>query len=153
MKKQIILALICTILFLMPTFSALPIIKLSGSEQKTIPLPSIDSDGTFVGGFGRIYKENDEWQFEYNGYFGGVYKDTNKYKILAGNIYDLNQEQTGTIVMYNFKSFVVGKIKNMEGKGAPIIGFLIINEDMKFAGRIMSFFGPALHIWGEFTPN
>jgi hypothetical protein len=151
MKKQIILALICTILFFMPTFSALPIKTVSISKQKTLPL--LDYDGTFKGGYGIIYIENDKWQFEYNGYFGGVYKDTNKYKILAGNIYDLNQEQTGTIVMYNFKSFVVGKIKNMDGKGASIIGFLIINEDMKFAGRIMSFFGPAPHIWGEFIPN
>ena len=153
MKKLIILALIISIIFLIPTFSSLPIIKTSSFEQKTIPLFSIDNDGTFVGGFGRIYKENDELQFEYNGYIGGVYKNTNKYKKIAGKIYDLNKEQIGNIVMYNFKSFVVGKLKNIEGKSASIVGFLIINKDLRFAGRIMSFFGPATYIWGEFTPN
>jgi hypothetical protein len=155
MKKRIILAAICAVLFLMPAFSALPIKKTSASEQKTLPLPTVDSDGTFVGGFGRMYKENNEWQFEYYGYLAGIYQNKNKYKILAGNIYkDINgQEQIGTIVMYNFKSFVVGKIKNMEGKGAPITGFLIIREDLKFAGRIMSVSGPAPNIWGELKPN
>ncbi len=153
MKKQIILALIVTLIFLMPTFNALPIIKSSSFEKKTTQLRSIDNDGTFVGGFGLINKENDELQFKYSGYIGGIYKDTNKYKIIAGKIYDLNKEQTGTIIIYNFKSFIVGKLKNMDGKSVSIVGLLIINKDMKFVGRIMSFFGPAPHIWGTFTPN
>ncbi len=67
-----------------------------------------------------IYKENDKWQFEYNGYLGGVYKNKNKYKILVLEIsMILNQEQIGTYDnSYNFKSFLIGKIKNMDGKGA-----------------------------------
>ena len=154
MKKPIFLALICAVLFLMPAISAIPIKTTSTSEQKTLPLPPFDDyDGTFIGGIGRMYKENEEWQFEYYGYLGGVYKNQNKYKILAGNLYDINQEQIGTIVMYNFKSFVFGRVKNLQEQSAPIIGFLTINEDLKFAGRIMSIFGPAPNIWGEFIPN
>jgi hypothetical protein len=34
----------------------------------------------------------------------------------------------------------------------PIVGFLFFNEQY-FIGRIMSLFGPAPHIWGEYTPN
>ena len=41
----------------------------------------------------------------------------------------------------------------MEGKRAPIVGFFFQNDNQLFAGRIMSLFGPAPHIWGEFTPN
>ncbi len=40
----------------------------------------------------------------------------------------------------------------MDGEKAPIVGFLFQN-DQYFAGRIMSVFGPAPHIWGEYTPN
>lgn len=151
MKKPIILTLICAALFFMPALGTLPIKTTSTSEQKTRPL--LDYDGTFVGGYGRIYKENEERQFEYNGYLAGVYQDKNKYKIIAGNIYNLDEEQIGTIVMYNFKSFVIGRIKNMQEQGVPIVGFLYINDDLKFADRIMSIFGSAPHIWGEFTPN
>ncbi len=50
MKKPIILALICAVLFLMPAFSALPIKTVSISKQKILPLP--DYDGTFIGGYG-----------------------------------------------------------------------------------------------------
>ena len=153
MKKPIILALICTVLFLMPAFNALPIKKLNDSEQKNILLPTVDSDGTFVGGFGRMYKENDEWQFETYGYIGGFYKDRDRYKILVGNIYNLDKEKIGNFTLFNFKSYIFGKISNLERKSAPVVGFLFINEEGKFAGRLMSIFGPAPHIWGEFTPN
>ena len=46
----------------------------------------------------------------------------------------------------------IGRIENMNGEKAPIIGFLFYNEDY-FIGRIMSFFGPAPHLWGIYTPN
>jgi hypothetical protein len=153
MKKQIFLALICSVLFLMPAFGALPIKKTNDSKKITSVIPTVDSDGTFVGGFGRMYKENDEWQFEYYGYLGGFYKDKGKYKILYANIYDLDKEKIGNITLINFKSYIIGKIKNLDGKSAPIVGFFFINEEGKFAGRLMSVFGPAPHIWGEFTPN
>lgn len=153
MKKPIILTLICAVLFLMPAVSALPIKKTIDSKQITNVLPTVDSDGTFVGGFGRMYKENDEWQFEYSGYLGGVYKDKGKYKILYANIYDINKEKRGDITLISFKSYISGKIKNLEGKSAPVVGFLLISQEGKFAGRSMSIFGPAPHIWGEFTPN
>jgi hypothetical protein len=152
MKKTILLAGICAVLFFMPVFCALPIKTANKSQQKILPTLE-EYDGTFIGGFGRIYKENEEWQFEYNGYLGGVYKNYNRFKVIYGNIYNLDKQQIGTIGVYNFKSVIYGRIKNMEGQGAPIVGFLFINEDLKFAGRLMSFFGPAPHIWGEFTPN
>jgi len=150
MKKTIFLAGICAVLFLMPAFCALPIKTANNSEQKILPTLE-EYDGTWIGGFGRIIP-GEEWQFQYYGYLGGVYKNKQYFTIFAGNIYNLDQEQTGTIFMYNFKSVVFGKIKNMEGQGAPIVGFLIKNEDNFFAGRIMSLFGPAPHIWGKLTP-
>jgi len=152
MKKPILLAIICAVLFLLPACGALPIKTTRNIEEKTSALPLEDYDGTWVGGFGRMYKEGDEWQFEYHGYLAGVYKNKNRFRILAGNVYNIDQEQIGTIAMYNFKSIIYGRIKNMQGQSAPIVGFLITNENNKFAGRLMSLFGPAPHIWGEFTP-
>jgi hypothetical protein len=35
----------------------------------------------------------------------------------------------------------------------PIIGFIFVNENNQFIGRIMSIIGPAPYIWGQFTPN
>jgi len=151
MKKSIILALICATLFLMPVISALPIKTVSISKQEILPLP--DYDGTFIGGYGFMYKENDEWQFEYDGYLGGVYKNNDKYTILYGNIYNLEQEQIGNMTILTAKSILIGKINNMMGSRVPVVGFLLTNEDNFFMGRLMSLFGPAPHIWGKFTPN
>ena len=153
MKKTIVLAGLCAVIFLMPAFSALPI-KTTSNYQQKIPIakPLEDYDGTWVGGYGKIIP-GEEWQFEYFGYLGGVYKIENRYKVIAGNVYNLDQEQIGTIVLYNFKSIILGRISNMDGQKAPVIGFLKIFENNFFAGRLMSLFGPAPHIWGEFTPN
>ena len=151
MKKIVPLALICATIFLMPAISALSIKTNINYERKIPPLP--DYDGTFLGGYGRMYKENEEWQFEYHGYLGGVYRDNNKNKILYGNIYNLEKEQIGKITFITAKSFLIGRIKNMDDRGVPIVGFFLIREDDLFAGRLMSFFGPAPHIWGKFTPN
>jgi hypothetical protein len=41
----------------------------------------------------------------------------------------------------------------LEGNRAPIVGFFFTNEDNYFMGRIISIFGPAPHIWGEFIDN
>ncbi len=151
MKKSIILALICATLFLMPEISALPIKTVSISKQEILPLP--DYDGTFIGGYGFIFKENDKWQYEYEGYLAGVYKNNDKFTILYGNIYTLEKEQIGNMTILTVKSVLIGKIYNMIGGRLPVVGFLLTNKDNFFMGRLMSLFGPALHIWGKFTPN
>ena len=151
MKKPIILALICSALLLMPALSALPIKKAS-INNKTTDLLS-DFDGTFIGGFGVMSRENEEWQFEYYGYIGGVYKNNDKYTILHGKIFDLEKQPIGNLTIITTKSILIGKINNLEGGKVPVVGFFLTNKDNFFAGRFMSLFGPAPHIWGEFTSN
>lgn len=141
----------------MPALTALPTAELNKtiSSPKQItsiqPLPTGDYDGTFVGGIGRIYKQNDSWTYDTYAYLAGVYKGGSKSK-LYGNIYNLEQEQIGSIGAFFGYKLIIGWIKDMNGHKAPIIGFLLWNDE-NFAGRIMSTFGPAPHIYGEYTPN
>jgi len=102
----------------------------------------------FAEGIGRIYKENETWTYDTYAYLAGVYKG----KKLYGNIYNLEEEQIGTIGAYFGYKLIVRYIQGMDGKKAPIVGFLFYNDEY-FAGRIMSTFGPALHIFGKYTPN
>ena len=146
MKKTLIIAGVCSVLLLMPALSAVPF------KTTTSPVP--DYDGTFVGGIGQVYKEGEEWVFDAVGYIAGAYQNRNRVTILAGSVLDLDQQPTGnTIVLLKFKSIIFGRITNEEGNRAPVIGFLITNEENLFIGRLMSLFGPAPHIWGQFTPN
>ena len=159
MKKIWTVIGICSLLLAMSTLTAFPNLTTKTikptwlpEEFPTLPIPSAENyDGTFVGAFGVIYKENDEWANETWGYLAGVYKGGNR-KRLYGNIYNLDKEQIGYIGAFFGRSITIGRIKNMEEKEAPIIGFLFYNEEY-FVGRIMSFFGPAPHLWGIYTPN
>jgi hypothetical protein len=147
--------LLCSIL-VVPILSAERIQhnQLIQHNQKTIqelsPMP--EYDGTFLGGIGEISYENDEWVFDAHGYLAGVYKQGGRVNRLYGHIFDLEEEQIGAIRAIFFHKIIIGKIEDMQGNSAPIIGFLFYN-DAYFAGRIMSLFGPAPHIWGEYTPN
>ena len=144
MRKNIILVGICSLLILMPVLSSTPL--------KTPMQSTPNYDGTFVGALGRVWKEGEEWQTEASAYIAGVYRDR-YYKIMYGNIYDLDEEQVGTIKMISTKSFLVGRIANMDGQTIPIVGFIIDFQEDKFIGRLMSFFGPAPHMWGQYKPN
>ena len=98
MKKILSLIGISVILILTPILSAAPI-KTNESHilTKTSTSKVDDYDGTFTGGLGRVYKENDEWQYEVHSYIAGVYKDKS-YKILYGHIYNLEKEQINFIL-------------------------------------------------------
>jgi len=147
MKKTLFVIGLCAVLLSMPTLLALP------TPQKTSLLfpPIEDYDGTFVGGLGRLFKQNGEWQFTYQAYLAGVYKN-GAYKKIYGYIYNLNEEQIGYISANFGHKIIYGYVKNMQGHRSPIIGFLMWNNE-DFAGRIMSTFGPAPHIIGIYTPN
>jgi hypothetical protein len=154
MKKILIILGICAVLISMPAIAAgltTPQTQ-SISELKEIHSiqtpPTSDYDGTFVGGIGRIYKENGNWTYDTNAYLAGVYKGSRLY----GNIYNLEEEQIGSIGAYFGQKLILGYIEGMDGNKAPIIGFLFWNNE-NFAGRIMSLFGPAPHIFGQYTPN
>lgn len=159
MKKTWIIIGLSVLLIAMPASSALPtstvpaIKSISPHKQvPTLPQPTVeDYDGTFVGAFGRIYKdENGEWANTTYGYLVGVYWG-GKYKRLYGYIYNLDPEQIGYIGAFFGNSIIIGRIQNMDGDKAPIIGFLFYNEKY-FVGRIMSLMGPAPHLWGVYTP-
>ena len=153
MKKIFLYLGICALLITMPIFSAAPIKINTLQFLKTTIVPTDeDYDGTFVGGMGRVYKENGEWQYEVHAYIAGFYK-INNYKLIYGNIYNLDEEQIGTITIISGNHFLIGRIKDLEDHRAPIVGFLFNNEEYQFFGRIMSLFGPAPHIWGQYTPN
>ncbi len=155
MKKTIFIIAICAALLSMPILTAFEFQR----QKKDLPIyennlskPEVeDYDGTFVGGLGRLYKENNEWQFDYNNYIAGVYR-LGVHKKLYGYIYNLEEEQIGYIGAYFGHKIIIGYIEDMEDHRAPIIGFLLWN-DSNFAGRIMSVMGPAPHIIGEYTPN
>ena len=155
MKKILITAGICAILIMMPAISAIQLFdkeKNTPIPQTDLKTPPIDDyDGTFVGGLGNLYQENGEWQFDFAAYLAGVYK-TGVYHKLYGYIYNLEEEQIGYIGARFGNRIIIGYIEDMNGQRAPIIGFLFWN-DTHFAGRIMSLFGPASHIIGEYTPN
>ena len=155
MKKTLIIIGICTLLISMPALTAFPTLKsndkISIPEEITLIQPAADYDGTFVGGLGRIYKENGEWKVDTYAYLAGVYKVGFRFNKLYGKIYNLDEEEIGEIGAYFGHKIIIGWIKGEEGK-APIIGFLFYNEE-NFLGRIMSMFGPAPHIYGEYTPN
>ena len=68
-------------------------------------------------------------------------------------IFILEEEQIGTILMIKFGIFLIGRITDMEEHKAPIVGFIIDFDEDKFIGRLMSLFGPAPHMWGQYTPN
>jgi len=157
--KKILLIGLCAILLIMPALSALPV-----EETKTSPIIQNEKssrletpmmpeyDGTFIGGIGLMYRENETWMFDTHGYLAGVYKQGRRMNRVVGNIYNLDEEQIGTLKAFFGHKLILGSIENMDGQRAPIIGFLLYNED-NFAGRIMSVAGPAPHIWGEYTPN
>jgi len=157
MKKLLIIIGICAIFISMPVLTALPatITKTTVQPERrtTLQTPPIeDYDGTFIDWIGTIYKEGEEWSFDTQGYLAGVYKQGIRFNKLYGYLYNLEEEQVGYIGAYFGHKIIIGYIKDMEKNKALIIGFLLYN-DVNFAGRIMSLFGPALHIWGEYTPN
>ena len=157
MKKLLIIIGICALFLSTPVLTAFPtaITRTSVQSEQITTLqtsPIEDYDGTFAGGIGRIFKENEEWSFDTRGYLAGVYKEGVRFNRLYGYLYNLEEEQVGYIGAYFGHKIVIGYVKDMEENKAPIIAFLLYN-DVNFAGRIMSFFGPAPHIWGEYTPN
>jgi hypothetical protein len=157
MKKTLFLIGICTVLISMPAISAFSttgtkLINENILEKDLLSPTEPDYDGTFIGALGRVWKENGEWQNDASAYIAGVYRDRN-YKILYGKIFNLDEEQVGKITMISSRIFLIGRIENMEGKKAPIVGFLIDVEEDYFIGRLMSLFGPTPHMWGQYTPN
>jgi hypothetical protein len=159
MKKTLIIIGICSLLLLLPAITAIPnttsrTIKqtVPPEQDKDLPTPVLDNhDGTFLGALGVIYKDdNDEWVFEASAYLAGGYK-LGYYNKLYGYIYNLDEEQVGYLGAVFGNKIILGWIMNMEEEKAPIIGFLFYNDEY-FAGRIMSLFGPAPHLWGQYTP-
>jgi len=157
MKKIIIIIGLCAVLISMPAITAIPTMEASKTfvtteKGTTLQTPTLDDyDGTFIGGLGRLYKEDGEWQFNHYSYLAGVYK-LGRFNKLYGYIYNLEEEQIGEIGAYFGHKLILGFIGDLDGNRLPMIGFLIYN-DVNFAGRIMSLVGPAPHIIGEYIPN
>jgi len=151
MKKNLIIICICATFVLMPAITALPTTTKT-SQSSIIKSPLSDYDGTFVGGLGTVWKDGGEWKYEVQSYIAGVYRNRNN-KELYGNIYNLEKEQIGTLTIISTKSFLVGRITDMEDHKAPIVGFIFDYNENNFIGRLMSLFGPAPHMWGKYTPN
>jgi len=154
MKKTLFIIGILAILISMPAMTAFQISeKLTNftKPETILPQPDSEYDGTFVGGVGFVYREDGEWQFDTYAYIAGVYKG-GKYIRVFSWIYNLDEERIGSMWFISGNYILVGQIKDMNESKLPIVGFLFYNEQY-FIGRIMSLFGPAPHIWGEYTPN
>lgn len=157
MKKGIVLIAICMIFIITPVTGALTLEEKSFDKEaiqkediSKLTKPSFNEyDGTILGGLGRLFKENEEWNYNVYSYLAGVYKEKDNHKTIYCNIYNLDKEKIGTLRAYCGHSIIIGSIKNLDEGKAPIVGFLFENEE-KFAGRIMSLFGPAPHIWGKY---
>ena len=155
MKRTMLILGICTMLLFVPVLTALPLKEKMMSIPKPtglIPPGPPNYDGTFVGGLGRLYKQNGQWQFDYRAYMAGWYK-LGTFKKLFGYIYNLDETQIGYISAYLGHKLIYGYIKDMQNRSAPLIGFLKWNNASDFAGRIMSTYGPAPYIIGHYTPN
>ncbi|UCB59241.1 MAG: hypothetical protein JSV67_02820 [Thermoplasmatales archaeon] len=117
-------------------------------EDLNYKKPPDEWDGEFIGAYGRAIISEDEKDFETYGYIAGIFIGGDKGQ-LYGKIFNLEEEEIGVFGAYYGKSFIIGKVQNLDGKNAPIIGFLLRNETL-FFGRIMSLFGPAPHIIGKY---
>ena len=155
MKKKLIIIGIILILTSMPALTAYQINEKPTNntifEKNLTPPPLKGYDGTFVGGLGQLYKRNGEWEFNAYAYLAGVYK-LGVYKKLVGFIYDTDEQQIGSILAFFGGKLIIGILSDMENHRTPMIGFLMWNDE-DFAGRILTMFGPATHIIGEYTPN
>jgi len=152
MKKTILILGIVSLFIFMPMLTAKTFsTTIEVNPELKAPFEQ-DYDGTFLGGLGVVSRENEEWEFDTHAYLVGVYKEGNKVNRLLANIYDLDENQIGSIAAFFGHRIIIGFIQDMGEKRAPIIGFLFSNDEY-FAGRIMSVFGPAPHIFGKFTPN
>jgi len=156
MRKTCFIIGIFVIFLSMPAIIAMQSVEKTSSfsnpEKTLIPPAFPEYDGTFLGGMGEVYKdENGEWQFDTHAYIAGAYK-SGRYLRVFSNIYNLDEEQIGSMWFISGKRIILGRIWGLEGEKLPIVGFLFYNEQY-FIGRIMSFFGPAPHIWGEYIPN
>ena len=155
MKRKLIIIGILLLLTSMPVISSYQINKKPSNrtyfEKNLTPPPLQGYDGTFVGGLGQLYKENGEWKFNAYAYLAGVYK-LGVYKKLVGYIYDKNEQQIGSIFAFFGSKLIIGILSDMENHRAPMIGFFMWNDE-EFAGRILTMYGPATHIIGEYTPN
>jgi len=154
MKKTLFLIGLCAVLISVPTISAFSIHETKTTDKiKNLKAPTVpDYDGTFVGALGRVYREGEEWQYEVWSYIAGAYRDRS-YKVLYGNIYNTDEEQVGSIIMLSKNKFMIGRISNMEEKKAPIVGFIVDHDEDTFIGRLMSIFGPAPYMWGQYNPT
>jgi len=152
MKKLLIV--FTSIMILLVPLSSATILQtnLSWIEKKLSVPTDAEYDGSFIGGLGQIYKEHDEWDYEIHSYIAGVYKENNNKK-LFGNIYNLDQEKTGSILLISSRIFLVGVIQDVDGHRVPIVGFIFDRDDETFIGRIMSIYGPAPYMYGKYIPN
>jgi len=154
MKKALFIIGILAILISMPAMTAIQLSEKSTkfTVPETIkPQPDSEYDGTFIGGVGFVYRQDGEWQFDTHAYIVGVYKGGNYVRVFSW-IYNLDEERIGSMWFISGNYILVGQISDMNESKLPIVGFLFFNEQY-FIGRIMSLFGPAPHIWGEYTPN
>ena len=155
MKKILIIIGILTILFTMPVMSSIQIMEkpkiLEETENKLLTPPLPGDDGTFVGSLGRLYLKNGNWEFDAYAYIKGSYK-LGAFTRLAGAITDAAYQQTGYMLAFFGSRIIIGFLQDMDSNRAPMIGFLMWN-DGEFAGRIMTMFGPATHIIGQYSPN
>ena len=163
MKGSLVVLMICVLFASMSVTTAIntSIGKTLNSKTQTLINESVsiledirykkpvgDWDGEFVGAYGRVITTDQGRDFEKYGYIAGVYNGDNRGKIF-GNLYNLDKEKIGSFGAYFGDMYLIGKVKNMEGKHVPIVGFLLHNETM-FFGRVMSLFGPAPHIIGRY---
>lgn len=149
MKKTLFMVGLCAVLLSMPTLLASP----TTQDHSLLFSPPPVSDGTFAGGLGRGHWGNGGFNIDkVYAYMNGVYTSGVYIKISA-EINNVDNEKIGEISAIISHKIIFGHTQNTLGLRAPIIGFLLRNQNNQFVGRIMSMYGSAPHMWGYLIPN
>jgi hypothetical protein len=127
----------------------------SMSTVLSSPLSQVSTTGTFEGNIG--YRINGSWVP--TGNISGTYTDVGKLGYRWGRFngtWSYNDKNMSGSLQGRFRLLIIGRVSadiNGTMRQFPIIGFLGSNNQGKFVGRVMSYVGPALYLWGTYQPD
>lgn len=147
MKKTLAVLALCTLFVTMSVAGAVTV-QQDRVRQETVTTPQVQWTGEFDGQFGIGRGEN----HTILGYMDGFFKTRTQNRMrgfFAGNWTSVNGTRTGQIRGIFSERGIIGRISGDDyNRTLRFIGFFRYNET-KFVGRIMSWVGPAVYIYGD----
>ncbi|MBU1940930.1 MAG: hypothetical protein KKC68_04080 [Candidatus Thermoplasmatota archaeon] len=147
MKKTIAVLALCALFATMSIATAVPQHQ-ERYRQETVTTPQVEWTGEFDGQFGIGRGDN----HTVLGYIDGFYKIRTQNRMrgyFAGNWTTINGTKSGQFRGIFSERGIIGRISG-DGYNRTLrfMGFFRYNET-KFVGRIMSWVGPAVYIYGD----